>query len=553
MDHARLLALSKKLNFRTNDNGFCYGYAAMLAQAVLVNELEAFNTHLIHTAIVEAALENNQSLESIPRDILHDVEAFLGGISIHFSQNAYPEYFEKGIYLNQDIHTSMALLQSKALEDAGGMVDVADFSGLYNISTISNELNQYFDSLRQAIETGDCQSNWSILLSASKHAIQIGYHAETQSWIVGDVNPRKNTEETKVYTIPLAETSTLSQLVLDGFTFPSSVESNYLAMSSHIVTTSMNLGSVLPIIDAWRSSEAFKAIHRLSQDKVAATDTTGLSWLSTCLQEGNNAQVEELLKQGAKLEECPDAFLAAPIMKDDVNLVALLLEYSPIYNRSVHGISFLRMAVSHGLDAIVQLMLNHGADVDEKDATTHLTLDQMAKNAGHMHIVDMLEQHRSKKKEENLNNLVADALENSDGQTLEHKMLALDNEMKRQVIAKLDQSPGGRALLNQRFESLRKHWKTDDEMESNSYFYTALLILSLSPPPQTQRYGQFFAAPPDSSVVRDAAVKMLRLVDGEDESFTPNEIATMKQGVLGKMLGNMIDDLPMTYPGIDPT
>lgn len=138
---------------------------------------------------------------------------------------------------------------------------------------------------------------------------------------------------------------------------------------------------------------------------------------------------------------------------------------------------------------------------------------------------------------------VTELLQQGDVEKLASEIKDFDNMTKRMVIGQLDKLPNGRALLKNYLKFLESNWLSYQD-EQAGHIYTALLILSL--PPQKPSSSFFFSPPTNNEPARQAELKLLDLIDHKDVSFTQDEIAILKKGILGRLLGDELDSLPKT-------
>ena len=145
--HEQLLARMKALGYKINEQGMCYGFSTMSAQAFLAEDLTTYNNRLtllenISPNQLDSRIEDSKKkvkkrkVLSIDDKLLLSTPAFFDGVTISFRPSDYPEYFHSGHLPLQDAEFSFPLTLPQALSDAKTQsIDVAKvttFSGIYD-------------------------------------------------------------------------------------------------------------------------------------------------------------------------------------------------------------------------------------------------------------------------------------------------------------------------------------------------------------------------------------------------------------------------------------
>ncbi|KAL4912573.1 hypothetical protein ASPSYDRAFT_52249 [Aspergillus sydowii CBS 593.65] len=121
---------------------------------------------------------------------------------------------------------------------------------------------------------------------------------------------------------------------------------------------------------------------------VNALDPDGWSPLSYAIRRGNRAAVRRLLESGADMSIEHNGFtlLSMAVAQGDEVIVRTILKDIPHHRE-------LCLAASTGRANIVQLLLDHGADINEEDYYGRTPLDR-ARKEGHVDVEETLLKHR---------------------------------------------------------------------------------------------------------------------------------------------------------------
>lgn len=142
---------------------------------------------------------------------------------------------------------------------------------------------------------------------------------------------------------------------------------------------------------ATQRHDAFSIMMLLLRDgrvDINALDPDGWTPLSYAIRRGNRAAVRRLLESGADMSIEHNGFtlLSMAVAQGDEAIVRTILKDIPHHRE-------LCLAASTGRANIVQLLLDHGADINEEDYYGRTPLDR-ARKEGHVDVEETLLKHR---------------------------------------------------------------------------------------------------------------------------------------------------------------
>jgi ankyrin repeat protein len=331
-------------------------------------------------------LENNQQDRINPfstkiREILFDTDPTL-------KKNLQP--------LTQDAASTFSrVLPDKLLEQKTknqtfpAIFTMPPWTGIYN----KDELFSYFKLLEKEFKDQKITEPVAFILGNSFHAITVGWDPKSQLWHYVDAEAlEKITEEMD----PGKLTSTLLEnFSPDGITatFATSVYGN------HAISGQLELA-----IKKCQSSDTWKLIHSLKDNKLK-NDNISRLYLASML--GDIEMVKLLLQQGIKNDDIRRHNGSTPLHVASKNghtaIVNLLLTHgAAIDNQTTNKLSALFLAARSGNYDIVELLLKKNPYIHEKESLS-LYIDQRthegmtplyaASSDGHSDVVELLINH----------------------------------------------------------------------------------------------------------------------------------------------------------------
>lgn len=206
LTHDDLCNLGGLLGYSNLQYGICHGYAAILMQALLVNEEEIFFQRIGLIASykgnflqlkkdIEAAKEKVRSkieLTSDERKVL-DILAFYEGLLIYLNPKFYPGLFNNQPIPQQDISTVYSIARSTLLEGT----ELHTFHRKCYIFD-RKKLFTYIFQLSQALQ--QTAIKLPILISSLTHTVSVNFDCATLKWAFTDVNNfKKNSKKSNYY------------------------------------------------------------------------------------------------------------------------------------------------------------------------------------------------------------------------------------------------------------------------------------------------------------------------------------------------------------------
>ena len=349
-------ALTKILNGLgyPQECGICEGFAVMGMLAALAGDTDSFNERLIR---LEGMLRQyGGDIQDVIQQIEHDsdMRAFFDGVTLWQSLEQYADLFKeecRPIHQRdpKSIRPLLDLTISKRLEGEG-VEHITLFSGVYSEEELLDYLKQFKELCCRS-----CQDPVGIVFRSVDHTISLTYDSVAQCWMFVDAN--------QWLACKITDDKLLTGHIKYGL-------GKYI-MSSDIYTLKKSAESLRAQIGLWLDSPAFKCMHVVTEGKAQRT-CRGSSWLMlACEVSGNEKLVESLIKAGAvcnpvianKNQYSP---LHEAVFWNHLSIIKLLLASGACPNEvNCDGCTLLSIGASRGWVESMQLLLDHGADINQ--------------------------------------------------------------------------------------------------------------------------------------------------------------------------------------------
>lgn len=326
-----LISLGKQFGYQMNEGGVCHGYAHMAVQAFLLqkkfggNALHEFDARMVWARGIsqEKHLENYQCAvdklkkinlsarqqypaekekrdEYVQKHIyksltrnellvlsLHDL---FEGIELYQSARRYKQLFEKSERPKHQSPEPVAkMLVSVDLENQGGFVTLAHFSGVYD----QEEMVRYFLSLQKNAESA--QLPVALTLSSLKHTITVTYDPVAQCFSLINAN-RSGAGSLKNPTVfeEFDDPSRLVTAVREAFVTEVGRLRGFdsLAIATAMFVATCNIDSAKMVLRNWR--EAMSEMHTVTPYKAHLSDLVDGTWEYLAINAGDEESIRKL-------------------------------------------------------------------------------------------------------------------------------------------------------------------------------------------------------------------------------------------------------------------
>lgn len=368
--HGKLVLLMQALNYTSDEQGVCNGYAYMGMQAAFAKELDVFNQRverlldipldeLDRAAEIQAANESGrrkktkeaflkENLENYLRDhhFLIDTLAFFDGIELHHQRDQYPELFDGTESLSQNSFVEM--ITPEKIKNKNKIISLPqELSGVYKQDGLAVD---YFGLLREKIKAMNPKPTESICFSIGgmglKHAVAASYDPQTDKWTLIDANKPPSQEYSDDVAIAQALIAALS-------------ENEIVAIKTKVYTLSGN-EQLEQTLAGW-GQEALDRAQKDITDKVQWVDSREGNWLFTAIA-ANNAEI-----------------------------IPLVVNEGNVNKPKADNITPLIYAVGWGNKEAIEALINCGADVDlSTNDSNEISPLSLALSKGNMDIIKML-------------------------------------------------------------------------------------------------------------------------------------------------------------------
>lgn len=333
LSRKQLMKKIQLLGYKPYSKGMCHGISCVAAHAMLLKNLKQFDDHLFKIKNITRKYNRGRLIEKI----------FCESVVLCQNPEEYPHLFStRQIKLAQRPDTAMPLIMSSDLEAQGGMISVAQFSGIYSIA----ELETYCRCIRTTLEK--MPHPVALLLSDERHIIAITYCTDEKTWFM--VEPQLL--PTRQFHSDLA--------MARAITYSLTPDLKKTVVSTMVFAKKSNETLATQAIEHYTHFPEWEKIHQICKEKqayfarwlyIAATDN--------CLQD-----------------------------------VKKLLEYSVDPNKPIiDSGNPLHSAVCQGHFHLVNLLLTHGAKPNIRHSKITSSPLYEAIRHDHTHVSDLLRTH----------------------------------------------------------------------------------------------------------------------------------------------------------------
>ncbi len=388
LTHREIINIAKELEYKSEEEGVCAGIVFMGVQALLLEDMETFDTRLFMLALMIQKYKDDKP--SLYKAIQEDPNLlpFFEGIELYLQADEHPDLFGKEHILSGQTDTTFIpfvsnLVLPQKLVNKGGLEQATLCTGMYT----TDELIKYLNSLKTV-----CSSDvpLAVVLRAENHTIMITYKPETNTWLFLNAN--------QILKRSVADTDTLASAIFSAFFPKGPPPDRVLPLHTQIYTTKQEAKShaLQKKLKTWKESKDFQEVHCITPQKLQMNDAI---WLRNAIEyidtntlkallkagadpntrftEGNTPllltvtkhapkMVDVLVKAGADINLCaPDG--CSPLMlsasMNDVKTTQALLKAKADPNlHLLEGGTALMIAVEKSHPKIVEILLRAGAD-----------------------------------------------------------------------------------------------------------------------------------------------------------------------------------------------
>lgn len=384
LSHRNLHSLGHILGYKSiGEGGLCFGFSAMLAQAVVIQEEEKFFARLeliehykdkfdnLKSAIdqVKQKVIDKQEI-SLEEEQLLEILAFFEGIALYLDPYKFNYIFNKYLY-QSNFDEVFPFASSQKLEKIGGNLSiVSNKSFAFN----EEELTAYLSDLEDIL--GKSQSIYPIFLGSLNHSCITHYDKIKKKWIYVDTNLLEHNEagDNGKYYLEL-NSKELSKFLFTSF---SHVSEPYVLFNAKLVSNN-------PAFSDTHFLETLHSKHLMTTKHAARYDREGTGLLNIACGHGELGLVKRLLQHKTEIElnkanEQGIFPLYMACHQGHVEVVKELLQHSEInVNQATsQGFTPLFIACLTGnLESVTALLQRPEIDINKK-TNSGLTLLQAA-------------------------------------------------------------------------------------------------------------------------------------------------------------------------------
>lgn len=422
--HAEIIADIAKLGLKNVDEGFCYGYHAMVVNAILCGQLKEFIVRL---------KECSDKAE---------YQIFLQGISIFQNYRDYfPLLFSSRPKRSQDLIASSKLLMPLALEKNGGLHCALYQSGIYDFS----ELIVYFSLLKDHLcDVDRALYPFAIAIGSFDHVVTL-----TTVKTVDETSGKK------------------SWLILNSWDIPDCIKTDALAGEISIIFHDRQGAGEFAALEMYfycrgcdrdffekmitriNADKEWTALHAVTSEKAKRKEEKEkINWLYFAAKNGDIDLARSLIDAGSDLNDdqfnstikiaalqkntdmvhlllsrgsCDKKMLRSAIIADD--LAALEFGFHAMFANECERVAFIKarndayqdehalihVAAFYGSENCLGFLIQKGADIELESDGGSTPLILAAQN-GHLNTVRLLLSLDATKKIDHRNNLGFSAL-----------------------------------------------------------------------------------------------------------------------------------------------
>jgi ankyrin repeat protein len=391
--HWSLVNLGRKLGYTQEDRGLCHGTALKFIEACLLNQQGKFISRinkivdiakktdnldkLIHQA--QKKLKNHEPLtddDSIYLEIL----AFYDSLILYHLPGKHQDLFNDS-FTQYNADQISQLAASDALQEQGGLATTYSEPGIYT----ENEIKAYLNEIITNNERLNPGNNLGLILSNASHAISLSYQADTQTWILMDINQW-----------PPLETHLNSINEVYNRINTAFKTSPYIAFNTTLITTNSNAKILQPLTTKLNE---LKENHPITKE-ISERAADGVTLAHIAAQYGHADVIAKLARCGANLNQAskksglPPAHIAA--YTGHANVIAELARHGVDLNqqdRSNNTPAY--SAARQGHVNVIAELARHGADFNQITKNKKTLID-IAKKNGHDKVIAELEKYSTK-------------------------------------------------------------------------------------------------------------------------------------------------------------
>lgn len=365
-----LIESMKLFDYPSNKGGVCFGIDAKAIPAILLSEVENFDTHCKHThriqlshptkAQIQHKIKSIQEKSEIEKSHIEkeveEVQPFLQGIEI--AQKAHQHYrhlLDKNHVQLQDIQQIAHLTLPNSLLGIGIYNNKEhNFMGAYTVE----DFEDYFTSFQLAVEITypPLANPVAFLLRNINHAITVGYDPKNQEWILIDANQLPSQRVTNTHEI--------AKKVIAAFSINriGLIYTNVFCINHHKDINTLNR-----LMDNWKNTPDFMNLHDFYKgNKIFLHDSSNMNLLDLAAYFGSAPLVKTLLKitPPDHLIKKNSKVILYGIANNNIEIVKALLSAGfNIESVNKYGSTPLLTAITYGHYDMVEFLLDSGANI----------------------------------------------------------------------------------------------------------------------------------------------------------------------------------------------
>ncbi|STX28546.1 ankyrin repeat-containing protein [Legionella beliardensis] len=393
LTHDDLIEVGTCLGYKSFEDGLCYGFSCMLAQAVLAQDTENFlnRLHLIASykpdfqrlkndiQSARKKVKNKEELDTETQNLL-DILAFFDGIELYLYPEEHTELFSDGAYINQEKITAIyPHVKSKALEKTE-LIILLNKPYAFDEADLTSYLNDLATILKQT------DSSFPILLGSGAHNVYLSYSKARDTWIYVDTNNFALDDKQDYF-----QELKLNELVDSIF---ASLSMN---SSSVIFNTTLLASSNQKTESLKKSLATFDANYPIKSKQANMLDGDDVGLLFLACQKGNLNAVQTLLNEKGidinQAEESKKTPLYIACQNGYLDIVQALLSKENININQVDedNTTPLHIACENGYLTIVEELLKKKEAIDVNlENNDDVTPLYIACQNGHLAVVEAL-------------------------------------------------------------------------------------------------------------------------------------------------------------------
>lgn len=484
------IRLAQGYSSALGEKGICAGIASMGVQAFLAQQPDIYITRLqkLYSLFYRAlqitkttyniandqdifAFENTIKMQNEIKNLISqlpngekvDITAFFDGVEIYSHLKAFGNLFPNNSRpLEQMDSVSFQLAKSIYLDNVDMFMPL-NFTGLYQLSDLENFLNSLQTEL---VKLPD--EPFAIRLSNGRHRVSLSFKKETSEWIFINANILSKTHFKSV--------NQLAKYLLGSFgTSPTVI------LSTHFYTTTALSDTFNEGIMNWFNQRVMKNIHAMNLQKIQAIGSNGFSLLDLAVKNGDINTVKTFLNHIDLSQAQLDLSLARAVIKQDSELVELLLDHNANPNSKTKltpNDTLLHKAARSGNREIIKLIVDHGANVNARDSALNSPLYYAVINQ-HIELVHYFLLNGAEIDSQKYT-LMFEAKRRKSGEIISLLNYALDSDFFNKEISRLSKIHSHHPDRQHALQSLKLVERLKDILKTAKYFTTFILLDKLA-------------------------------------------------------------------------